>query len=98
MNYEPRNCVICGKEYIPKRKDQKSCGDPGCVKETTRLAQKAYREKNYEKVLKGNRERARRRNEEKLNPTKKDTLIAIGYAERQRAATLELVGKIKVEL
>lgn len=26
----PRECTGCGKSYTPKRKDQKTCGDPAC--------------------------------------------------------------------
>ena len=29
---------------------------------------------------------------------KPDTIVAIGYAERQRKQTLEMVGKVKTEL
>lgn len=42
------------------------------------------------------KERRERKKQEKAQ--KKDTLIAIGYADRQREQTLQMVGKIKVEL
>ena len=100
MNYEPRRCIICGKEYIPRRSDQRCCLSPECVRERQRLNQREYRERNYVRVLESNRRASAKKRAEKRmkeNPPK-DTIIAIGYADRQREQTLRMVGKIKVEL
>ena len=100
MKHEPKRCEICGKEYIPKRSDQRCCLSPECTRERQRLNQTEYRKRNYERVLANNRrtmkERRERKKQEKAQ--RKDTLIAIGYAERQREQTLQMVGRVKVEL
>lgn len=98
--YEPRICVICGKEYIPRRKDQRSCASAECKKAVTRMAQRRYREENYGWVLECNRRgMAKRRAEKKRREAEeRDTIIAIGYADRQMAETLEMAGKIRTEL
>lgn len=98
--YEPRRCEICGREYIPKRSDQRCCLSPECVRERQRINQREYRERNYFKVLETNRKSMEKKRAEKRmkeNPPK-DTIVAIGYADRQREKTLAMVGKIKVEL
>lgn len=96
MTYEPRHCVICGKEFIPRRCNQKSCGGPECKREVQRMARKAYIKKNYLKVRDDNRKYMQRmRNSEQRTP-KPDTIVAEGYAERQMAKTLEMVGRVKV--
>jgi hypothetical protein len=40
----------------------------------------------------------RERRERKRRKDSPDTIIAIGYADRQREQTLKMVGKVKVEL
>ena len=99
-NYEPRVCIICGKEYIPKRSDQRTCASEECKKARQRLNYLEYREKNYAAVLENNRRSMKKRREEKKRKSmqKLDSIVAIGYAERQREQTLQMVGKIKVEL
>ena len=98
--HEPKRCEICGREYIPRRSDQRCCLDPECTRERQRLNQVEYRKRHYERVLANNRrtmkERRERKKQEKAQ--QKDTLIAIGYAERQREQTLKMVGRVKVEL
>lgn len=99
--YEPRRCIICGREYIPKRSDQRCCLDPNCTKERQRLNRIEYRRKNYGRVLENNRRAMEKRRAERYlaeHPPKEDTIVAIGYADRQREQTLAMVGKIKVEL
>ena len=101
MIYEPRRCEICGKEYIPTRSNQRCCLDPLCKEARKRLTWAEYREKHYESVLSHNRKSMAKKRAEKYlaeHPPKKDTIVAIGYADRQRAETLKMVGKIKVEL
>lgn len=99
--YEPRRCIICGKEYIPRRSDQRCCLAPECTKERQRLNQIEYRRTHYASVLESNRKSMAKRRAEKYlaeHPPKEDTIVAIGYADRQRAATLRMVGKVKVTL
>ena len=80
--YEPRRCEICGREYIPKRSDQRCCLDAECRKGLQRLNCKEYRETHYAK----------------RNTPKQDTIVAIGYADRQMAASLKMAGKVNTEL
>lgn len=99
--YEPRRCIICGKEYIPKRSDQRCCLAPECMKERQRLNRIEYRRKNYGRVLENNRRAMEKRRAEKYlaeHPPKEDTIVAIGYADRQREQTLRMVGKVRTEL
>ena len=99
--YEPRRCIICGREYIPKRSDQRCCLAPECMKERQRLNRIEYRRKNYGRVLENNRRAMEKRRAERYlaeHPPKEDTIVAIGYADRQRAETLRMVGKVKVTL
>ena len=100
-DYEPRLCIICGVEYIPRRSDQRTCGCAECMKERQKLNYREYREKNYAAVLENNRrsmEKKRKEREMEKQPPKKDTIVAIGYAERQREATLKMAGRVNTEL
>ena len=100
-DYEPRRCIICGVEYIPRRSDQRTCGSKECKKARQRLNYLEYRKENYAAVLATNRRSMAKSREEKKhkeNTPKKDTIVAIGYAERQREATLRLAGKVRTEL
>lgn len=100
-NCEPRVCIICGKEYIPRRSDQRTCASEECKKARQRLNYLEYRETHYAKVLETNRRCMAKRRDERIrerNTPKQDTIVAIGYAERQIAATLERVGKVNTEL
>lgn len=100
-NYEPRRCIICGVEYIPRRSDQRTCGSQECKKARQRLNYLEYRKENYAAVLETNRRCMAKRREERMRekePPKPDTIIAIGYADRQREQTLKMVGKVKVTL
>ena len=100
-NYEPKLCIICGKEYIPRRNDQRTCGSKECKKARQRLNYLEYRKENYAAVLATNRRSmAKRRKEREMEkqPPKKDAIVAIGYAERQREATLKLAGRVNTEL
>ena len=100
-NYEARRCIICGKEYIPRRSDQRTCGSDECMKARQRLNYLEYRKTHYAALLETNRRsmaKKRKEREMEKHPPKKDTIVAIGYAERQRAETLALAGKVNTEL
>ena len=43
--HEPKRCIICGREYIPKRSDQRCCLAPECMKERQRLNRIEYRQR-----------------------------------------------------
>ena len=91
MDYEPRQCAICGKTFIPRIKKQMSCGDPVCVKKWKNRNNNEYRKRKRQKD-------GYRQHKEKPRVPKPDTIVAIGYADRQREQTLQMVGKVKVEL
>lgn len=97
-NHEPKICEICGREYIPRRSDQRCCLSPECTRERQKRNQAEYRKRNYARVLENNRRTMRERRERKRRKDNPDTIIAIGYADRQREQTLKMVGKVKVEL
>lgn len=93
---EPRRCEICGRLYMPRRCDQRTCASPECTRERKRIyAQKKQNEGVY-KARK--REYMRRQRTPEPYVPKPDTIVAIGYAERQKEKTLAKAGKIKVEL
>lgn len=99
-DYGPKICIVCGKEYIPFRCDQRCCGTPECKKGLQRINQREYRARNYDRVLANNRRtmRARRDAEKRKMQQKNDTIIGEGYAERQIEATLKMVGRVRTEL
>lgn len=99
-NYEPRLCIICGVEYIPRRSDQRTCGSKECLRERQKLNYREYRKTHYAALLETNRRCMAKRREEQRQVAgrKKDTIVAIGYADRQKEATLKMAGRIKTEL
>lgn len=97
-DYGPRVCIICRKEYIPRRSDQRTCGCPECKRRRQRLNQLDYRMKNYAKVLEGNKRLMKEKRDAERYKPKPDTIIAIGYAERQIADSLKKAGKVNTKL
>lgn len=93
--YEPRVCEICGQMYKPGKKDQRTCASEECTRERKRLY--AVR-KLHEGTYRARKRDYMRRKRAQEPQKKKDTIVAIGYADRQRKKTLEMVGKVKVEL
>ena len=85
MELGPRQCAICGKTFIPRNKTQKSCGAPECVKKW-----KNRRDNSKRRVYK--------KKPKIIYVPKPDTIVAIGYAERQMAETLKMAGKVRTEL
>lgn len=94
--YEPRACEICGRMYTPGRIDQRTCASPECTRERKRVH---AMKKSAEGVYKA-RKRDYMRHQRTPEPyqPKEDTIVAIGYADRQREQTLQMVGRVKVEL
>lgn len=95
MIYEPRQCVICGKVFVPTRKNEILCSDPACKKARHRQKIEAYKP-THNAARKKRREEARLIKESRK--PKPDTIIAIGYADRQMAASLKMAGKVNTEL
>jgi len=90
---EPKVCRFCGEMFVPTHGNQKLCDD--CRRrlsgrytlEWTITYEGPTNVDEYEKRLeKQNRERYH------------DTIIAIGYAERQKADSLAKAGRVKTEL
>ena len=106
MNYKKdygiRQCCICGKDFKPYRMNVKTCDDPECKKAAKKQRQKAWYDKNYLSARAQKREYMRRVREEQKLPEahvrKPDTIVAIGYAERQMQKSLEMAGKINTNL
>ena len=93
--FEPKQCVICGKPFMPGRCSDILCGDPVC-KKARRKQKLAQYQPLYNAERRAQREEARMIKENRR--TKTDNIIAIGYADRQREQTLKMVGKVKVTL
>ena len=89
MKDEPKHCSICGELFLAKNRNQHICYKDECRKEAYRIRQQRYRERNCDAI----RERKR---EKKKPEERKDTIVAIGYAERQKAQTLKMVGKVQI--
>ena len=99
---EPKECVICGTQFIPFRKNIKTCSNPECKKKLKNIQQRKWYKENYTHALETRREQVQRLREEYVleepHQRKPDTIVAIGYADRQRANTLAMVGKVNTEL
>ena len=94
--YEPRACEICGRMYVPRRCDQRTCASVECVRERKRLyAIKKLHEGAYRARK---RDYMRQRRTPEPHTPKQDTIVAIGYADRQMAASLKMAGKVNTEL
>ena len=102
MNYETKTCSVCGCEFRPFRANIRTCDNPECKKEAKKQRPREWYAKNYLSARAQKRDYMRRvRAEEHLpgpHVRKPDTIVAIGYADRQREQTLKMVGRVKVEL
>lgn len=86
-------CAICGKKFIAGRKGAKFCS-----KECSYEHHKAYVLEWYHEHKGQCNEKQRERRAKKKRTPKQDTIIAIGYAERQMAETLRMAGRVSVDL
>ena len=91
-----KKCVICGEPFIARTKKQEVCYKAECRREIQRIRQREYRRNHFAEVRERKRERRHKKQHPELYTTKPDNIVAIGYAERQMAQTLEMVGKVKV--
>ena len=96
--YEPRVCEICGRLYKPSRKDQRTCASEECTRERRRIYALKKQGEGVYKARKLEYMRRRRERASEAYQPKPDTIIAIGYADRQIAETLKMAGKIRTEL
>ena len=94
--YEERACEICGRMYRPSRADQRTCASVECVRERKRLY--AAKKKMEGEYVARKREYDRKRRSQKTFEPKKDTIVAIGYADRQMQKSLKMAGKVRTEL
>lgn len=105
-----KECPICGKAYKPKRKDQPTCGDEDCRyiwrTEYCRRYMQKQRDEYRAELNEYNRGKMREYRAEhgytygqtkfhRYEP-KEDTIIAEGYAERQKQKTLAMVGRVEI--
>ena len=99
---EERTCDICGKVFHPTNWNQRLCTDPKCKEEGKRMRMKKWRVENPDKYFAYQERKAIRDRKKKQEQTKRvpkpDTIVAIGYAERQMAASLAMAGKVRTEL
>ena len=90
---EPRPCSVCGQMFTPEHGNKRIC--PECS-EVVFNNKGRHLPRQYETPVDLEQYEAavRRRYMERY----KDTIIAIGYAERQMEDSLRKAGKVKVEL
>lgn len=96
-DYDIRCCVICGAQFKPKRINQVTCASAECRDANKHYLQRRWHKENRGSTLEANRRYMRERRHEEYQP-KPDTIIAIGYAERQMADSLRKAGKVRTEL
>ena len=86
-------CSVCGAHFIAEHGNKRIC--PECV-EVLHGNKGRHLPRQYEAPVDLEQYEADVRS--RYMERYKDTIIAIGYAERQRAQTLKMVGKVKVDL
>lgn len=101
-------CPICGKEFEKAAPKQVTCGDPKCRKEHKRLYNveyqrrrrqanpKAVREYNRQWMAKARKDLRDSKPPKEVVEARADTIVGDGYAERQKAKTLAMAGKVKI--
>lgn len=88
-----RECNICGVEFVPTHGNNNMCHECHEIiqKHRGRCLPRRYECPVNIEIYE---EEVRKRNTAAFH----DTIVAIGYADRQRAKTLEMAGKVKTEL
>ena len=95
--YRKRICYVCGKEFIPHCGAQRMCS-PECTQERKNLKRRKWQMEHLEDYY---RMHMKPPIEDDMAPhvwKTEDTIVAIGYAERQRAQTLSTIPPIKTTL
>lgn len=92
MSYE-KVCDVCGAEFISRHGNKRLC--PECT-DALQHGKGRGLPRSYDTPadMESYEQKLRKRNIAKY----KDTIVAIGYADRQRAKTLGMVGKVRTEL
>ena len=88
-----KQCVICGAMFVPQHGNSRQC--PECV-EALQKGKGRGLPRDYDAP--SDLETYERRIRERYMERYRDSIVAIGYAERQREATLKMVGKVRTEL
>lgn len=98
---EERVCKICGETFISTRWNNTICSDPDCKLKAKQIRTRRWFDENkyhMQELRRQSRERKAGRKPEYHHEPKPDTIVAIGYAERQIAKSLEMAGKVRTEL
>lgn len=88
-----KQCVICGAWFTPQHGNSRQC--PECVDALQRGKRRGL-PRDYDAP--SDLETYERRIRERYMERYRDTIVAIGYADRQREQTLRMVGKVRTEL
>lgn len=93
MGEKVKECTVCGAEFVPEHGNKRMC--PECTnaiqRSKGRNLPRAYdNPRNIEEY----ESKVKARYMERYH----DTIVAIGYADRQRASTLKMAGKIDINL
>ena len=91
--YYEKVCQICGAEFIARHGNKRMC--PECV-EVLHGNKGRHLPRRY--ACPEDIEQFEARVRQQNIADYKDTIVAIGYADRQREQTLQMVGRVKVEL
>ena len=91
--FKLRECTICGAEFAAEKGYKKMC--PECTNAIQRnKGRRLPREYEAPSDIESYEKDVRKRYMKRY----RDTIVAEGYAERQRAGTLSMVGKVRTEL
>lgn len=93
MKHDERECMFCGVRFVPEHGNRRMC--PECY-EVVHMHKNRNLPRSYEGPA--NVEVYEKDLRERMAARFKDNIVATGYADRQRAETLRMVGKVKVEL
>lgn len=100
-----KRCEICGQPFEASNSRRKTCGDIDCqrirhaeyLKEYMRKRRATQRDQVNDYNRKWMREyRAKLKAEDKERSEKANSFTADGYAERQKAKTLQMAGRVSV--
>lgn len=92
---EQRVCKICGKPFIATHHMVTACSEE-CKRQAARENDRRRKRKNVARRAAQKKERAERKRYEESR--RSDTIVAIGYAERQMADSLMKAGRVRTEL
>lgn len=88
-----KQCVICGAWFTPQHGNGRQC--PEC-RDALQKGKGRGLPREYDAP--SDLETYERRIRERYMERYRDSIVAIGYADRQREQTLRMVGKVRTEL